>query len=298
VIEHSFNSKTRGIAIRELQLCVESSGLNAVGKKGMLVTAKGFSEESMPENKALYLELIETIILKMNGDMNKFFKVCGSSALSRRSKDTIATRMAKSGTGTDLSQNASLRQSSGSSTTRSRTPLTQTMSRTTPSEDNEGPFKFSYGSNGTKSSGESVESRASLSDDILNKREASSGAAASLRERLRQIRDKHVQEGDSSSELPTNGQSSRAVAAPTSCPLYNEIMESVEIVLGEPTPLLEINEIFTKALICLRQLHSSLSNSNNDSTGTDPALLKELRQYIHYKVPEVVKLLTRYVLNF
>ena len=265
-----------------------------------MVTAKGFSEENLPENKALYLELIETIILKMNGDTNKYFKICGSSTLSRRSRDSIDARMAKAGTGTgsDGPHNASLKkQSPESSPPLTRTPSAHIMSRAVPTEDNEGPFKFSYAPNGTKiqSPGDSVESKNSLPDDIVNRREASSGAAASLRERLRQIRDKHAQEGDPTGDSPSNVQSSRSVAAPISCPLYNEIVDTVEILLGEPTPLLEVNEIFTKALICLRQLHSSLSNNSNDSTGTDPALLKKLRQHLHYKVPEVVKLLTRYV---
>jgi len=304
VIENSSNSKTRGIATRELQVCVQSSGLNAIGKKGILVTAKAFSEENLPENKAFYLDLIETVILKMNSDTNKYFKICGSSALSGKARDAIGARMAKASTGTNEVRSTNSRQSLGSSAGRSRTSQPQTMTRATPSEDNEGPFKFSYASNGDKieSPGGSMESRASLSDDMVNKREASSGAAASLRERLRQIRDKHAQEGDSSKDAgfrasPSNGQSSRSIIAPTTCPLYDEIVGAVETLLGEPTPLLEINDSFTKALICLRQLHSSLSNNSNDSTGTDPALLKELRQYLHYKVPETVKLLTRYVIS-
>ncbi len=31
----------------------------------------------------------------MNGDINKYFKICGSTALSRKSKDLIEERMAK-----------------------------------------------------------------------------------------------------------------------------------------------------------------------------------------------------------
>ena len=305
VIENSSNSKTRGIATRELQVCVQSSGLNAIGKKGILVTAKAFSEENMPENKMLYLDLIETVILKMNSDTNKYFNICGSSALSGKARDAIGARMAKASTVTNEGRSSNSRQSLGSSAVRSRTSQPQTLTtRSTSSEDNEGPFKFSYASNGDKinSSGGSLESRASLSDEMVNKREASSGAAASLRERLRQIRDKHTHEGDSSKDLgfrasPSNGQSSRSIIAPTACPLYDEIVGTVEALLGEPTPLLEINDSFTKALICLRQLHSTLSNSSNDSTGTDPALLQELLQYLHYKVPETVKLLTRCVIS-
>ncbi len=57
------------------------------------------------------------------------------------------------------------------------------------------------------------------------------------------------------------------------------------------------DEKFTETLVCLRQLHSSLSNNGNAGTGTDPALLKDLRAPLQRKIPFCVKLLTR-VLEF
>lgn len=95
MIESTINAKTRGIAIRELRFCVESRGLNGIGKKGLQVQAKSFSEENLLENKGFHLDLIQAIILKMNGDINKYFKICGSTALSRKSKDLMEERMAK-----------------------------------------------------------------------------------------------------------------------------------------------------------------------------------------------------------
>ena len=95
MIESTINAKTRGIAIRELRFCVESCGLNGIGKKGLQVQAKSFSEENLLENKGFHLDLIQAIIFKMNGDINKYFKICGSTALSRKSKDLIEERMAK-----------------------------------------------------------------------------------------------------------------------------------------------------------------------------------------------------------
>ena len=95
MIESTINAKTRGIAIRELRFCVESCGLNGIGKRGLQVQAKSFSEENLLENKGFHLDLIQAIILKMNGDINKYFKICGSTALSRKSKDLIEERMAK-----------------------------------------------------------------------------------------------------------------------------------------------------------------------------------------------------------
>lgn len=71
----------------------------------------------------------------------------------------------------------------------------------------------------------------------------------------------------------------------------------METLLSEPTPLLDMDETFTETLVYLRQLHSSLSNNGNASTGTDPALLKDLRAPLQRKIPFCVKLLTR-VLEF
>ena len=66
MIESTINAKTRGIAIRELRFCVESRVLNGIGKKGLQVQAKSFSEENLLENKGFHLDLIQAIILKMN----------------------------------------------------------------------------------------------------------------------------------------------------------------------------------------------------------------------------------------
>ena len=103
VIENSTTPKTRGLAIRECRMCVECVGLGAVGKKGILLIAKSFSEESFTENKALFLDLIEAIISKMNGDIKKFLKLCGSAHLSSKAKDSIEKRMLKR-SNTEISQ--------------------------------------------------------------------------------------------------------------------------------------------------------------------------------------------------
>ena len=219
----------------------------------------------------------------MNGDTSKYFKICGSTALSIKARDAIEQRLVK-----------------GPSSPR-RTPASISSASKTPSQENievvdeDGPFKFSFNTAGSK---DSEGSRVSLPEGMTQRREASSGAAASLRHRLQQIRDKHVGGGDVGDELnefmtSNIDHSTKSIDPPEPCPLYDEIVQSVEALLGEPTPLLEINDQFTKALVSLRQLHSSLSNSNNDSTGTNPQLLLQLKEYLQYKVANTVKLLTR-----
>lgn len=327
VIENSTNTKARGIATRELQVCVESCGLNGIGKKGIQVTAKSFSDENLPENKALFLDLIEVIISKMNGDTNKYFKICGPP-LSKKAKDTIEARMTKSDSSASKTTprqpdvkrvpSSSGRRSIAPTDSRATTPpepisshqaelpalnlksTENTMHQSKSNRDVDGPFRFSFNSGESATSPSSVGMTKVPSEELLSKREASSGAAASLRERLRQIRDKHKQDGDSATdasfpEPPSerSGSASNIVVVP--CPLYDDIIKTVETLLGELTPLVEIDDKFTNGLIGLRQLHSSLSNSHSDSTGTDPKLLQELRLHVENKVPDCVKILTRYV---
>ncbi len=305
VIENTVNSKTRGVVIRQLRICVEKCGLNGIGKKGIQVLAKSFSDENMLENKAFHLDLIQAIISKMNGDTKRYFKVCGSTALSKKAKDMIEERMAKvvinnesqhdhkhSSKELPSSIGEKLLPSPNHTVDETEEVLAQELD--TDGNGVDGPFKFSFGTV-EPSSVSKAASPVSFSgfSQASTQRDSSSGAAANLRERLRSIRDKHKQDGESvSTEV-------RAADAQVKrmCPLYNHIVDTVELLLAEPTPLLDMDETFTKALVCLRQMHSSLSASGNDSTGTDPALLKDLRHHVHYNVPACVKLLTR-VLEF
>jgi len=290
VLEHTTNSKAKGIAIRELQTCVELNGLPSVSKKGILVVAKGFMEENIPDNRTYYLDLIETIVMKMNGDVGKFFKICGSTMLSRKDKDIIEARIARSKSKIIASHEKNAGSSpKGSSTTTVYSPHLDPTS----TDEHEGPFKFSFGSKP-----EVTRTSFQMEGDVNRSTDAPSGAAASLRERLRQIRDKHSQDDGvlKDYDIPLQSQHLLRISShPVSCKLYDDIAQAVGTVLQQPTPLLEINESFTKALIGLRQLHSSLSNSKNDSTGTNPILLDELHQFLYGKVPETVEMLTRYV---
>uniref|UniRef100_A0A7S3Q8W0 TOG domain-containing protein n=1 Tax=Chaetoceros debilis TaxID=122233 RepID=A0A7S3Q8W0_9STRA len=323
VLEKSSNSKTRVIAANGIQDCVDSCGLPGVGKKGLQLIAKAFSDETMPENKAAYLDAIEAIVDKMNGDTNKYFKVCGSTNLSRNAKEAIEKRI-NSG-----SSNKSMKRQSvgGKALRRPLAPSDVQRVNSSPQPDMEqerefpaldlqpstdanegdmmnaeavdGPFTFSFQSNSRDDGATSTQpiiERVGRTSLLPDDRDSNSGAAASLRERLKHIRDKHRQEVDITGVgLPISTQESSSLAS--SCPLYDEIVKHVNILLSEPTPLREMNAKFTNALIGLRQFHSSLSNNNSDSTGTDPKLLQDLRKYLHRKVPECVGILTR-VLEF
>jgi hypothetical protein len=95
LIEKSPHAKTRGLAYVECTECVDGVGLNAIGKKGVLLASKAMSTESLPENKAALLELMLTILDKMNGDIEKLARICGPSHLSDKSKSLLEERYSK-----------------------------------------------------------------------------------------------------------------------------------------------------------------------------------------------------------
>lgn len=95
VVERTHHAKTRGLAMKECQSCVEKCGLDGIGKKGIQVTAKSFSEETLTENKTIGLDLIVVIIERMGGDLHKFARLCGNSNLSDKAKGLIEERWTK-----------------------------------------------------------------------------------------------------------------------------------------------------------------------------------------------------------
>lgn len=101
LIESSSNAKARVMACKECCACVESLGLSGIGKKGVLVAAKSLSEEKLPENRNALLDLMELILPRMNGDMQRFVRICGPN-LSDKARVLIEERL-KKGTANDSS---------------------------------------------------------------------------------------------------------------------------------------------------------------------------------------------------
>lgn len=320
VIENSSTPKARGLAIRECQMCVETVGLSAVGKKGILSIAKSFSEETLIENKTLFLDLIEVIIGKMSWDLKKFLKLCGTAYLSSKARESIEKRVSKRNKEplkpSKLQQAIVGRRLSSAPHTpgdASRKEKMSTMQREVETdlhhrarnEGNEGPFKFSFNSRRPNSHGLSTSESAShidsatvISEEITFKREANSGAAASLRERLKQIRDRHQPDHENgTSPIPDSlqfvGGDEASPTPPNPNTLLRSIMEDVDDLLSQNIPLGRNTEKSTVALIGLRKMHASLSNGSTDSTGTDPIILAQLRGEIASKTSFCVFKLAR-----
>lgn len=326
VIENASNSKTRVIAARECRRSVEKCGLSGIGKKGIQTTARILSEEHIAENKVAYLDLIETIVSKMNGDVQKYAKICGSSNLSIKAKEMVDSRMKKVGehssqaprrqslrpksvtrrsistssgltarsipnsvnTGDSLDEKPSLKLEIGNHAIPNSKGYEHEI--TVPNGDATGPFTFSFNKPAENAStgGSPSSYKGMLSEEYVTKRDATSGAAASLRERLQQIRDKNKSEREetlrfhSSQRTPSEQEH-----------LFYSIMDDVDNLLNQPTPLGQDNKLTSIALVGLRKLHASLTAGTSQNTNTDPAVLQELRKIVKSKVSFCVEKLTR-----
>lgn len=96
VVEASSLPMARLLASRECYVCVEKIGLSGIGKRGTLAVAKALSEEKLMENRTAYLDLMELLLSRMNGDMQRFARICGSS-LSPKARDLLEERVKNGG---------------------------------------------------------------------------------------------------------------------------------------------------------------------------------------------------------
>jgi hypothetical protein len=94
IIESSPYPKARLLACKECQVCVEKIGLSGVGKRGVLAMAKSLSEENLQENRNALVELVSILVLRMNGDIQRFTRICGPS-LSGKARTLIEERLKK-----------------------------------------------------------------------------------------------------------------------------------------------------------------------------------------------------------
>jgi hypothetical protein len=94
IIERSAHAKARVMACQIGLDCVEKTGLAGIGKKGVTSTAKMLSEETIPENRAAALDLMEVILSKMNGEIQRLARICGPN-LSEKAREMVEERWQK-----------------------------------------------------------------------------------------------------------------------------------------------------------------------------------------------------------
>ncbi|CAB9516410.1 Cytoskeleton-associated protein 5 [Seminavis robusta] len=91
VLSKATQGKARVSACHDCCMCVEHLGLSGIGKKGVLVAAKALSDETLSENRSACLDLMELVLSRMNGDIQRLAKICGSS-LSEKARRLIEER--------------------------------------------------------------------------------------------------------------------------------------------------------------------------------------------------------------
>lgn len=94
LIEGSSHPHARFLACRECFECVEKIGLSGIGKKGVLAAAKSLSNETLQENRSALLDLMELLVTRMNGDMQRFSRICGPN-LSGQARALLEERINK-----------------------------------------------------------------------------------------------------------------------------------------------------------------------------------------------------------
>ena len=92
VIEGSSHPKARFLACKECHDCVEKIGLSGIGKRGVLVAAKALSEEKLQENRNALVDLMVLLVSRMNGDMQRFIRICGT-ALSAKARSLMEEQL-------------------------------------------------------------------------------------------------------------------------------------------------------------------------------------------------------------
>lgn len=94
VIEGSSQAKARMYACRSCIDCIEKIGLAGIGKKGVLVAARALSKETLVETRAASLDLMELILVKMNSDLQRLVKICGSN-LNDKGRQLLEERVSR-----------------------------------------------------------------------------------------------------------------------------------------------------------------------------------------------------------
>lgn len=272
VIDRSAHVKAQILACALGSQCVDSAGLAAIGKKGVLGAAKFLSEDPSRQRHAA-LDLLTCIVTKMNNDIPKLSKICGnnlsdkgrkmvedwvkSSKIAGKSEVTEPTAM--SNIASELPR-LSLRQN----------PPTIKYAVPKPTTHEEGVVDDLF----VFSSGQSFDSSDSFprSDHKLaGISQGSTSAAAALRARLMKIREKGAATSQTFEPFPQTTNLGESTEKRRQIePIYIHISYFRDL-LQKETPVNEADSSVEKAIGSLRIFHNVLA-------GKDGSLLNISKQ--------------------
>jgi hypothetical protein len=282
VLDKSSHVKAKIFACEIGSECVDSAGLAAIGKKGMLGAAKFLSEEPSRGQRHPALDLLVGIVIKMNNDVQKLSKICGTN-LSDKGRKMLEERLKNHAIPARtevLDSEPTVTPSIASELPRlslrqtSPTPKYVVSKPTTSEGVVSDLFVFS-----SKQSFESNDSfpLGTADDKPAQIAQSSSSAAASLRARLMKIREKGVTAAIPTSQPLEN--SSRALGSHESSRekprqiehIHSHITYFRDLLQKQP-PINEDDASIANAISSLRIFHNVLaakdgSISKHDSSG-------------------------------
>ena len=290
------------------------------------MAAKSLSEEKVAENRMAALALMETILSRMNGDLQRLTRICGAN-LSDKALKLLQERWAKReskaahppstqrrtkpptntpprdshaptpsnrempGTPSSLYDELpalSLRQGSAQETAGMTTP------RSGVAIEASDVFSFPRKDRAMVGESESPKTTEQKANHVSDTEDADgAGAAASLRARLLRIREKSTTAEDNGvepGEVPDSiDETQRELFS--SEQLQDE-MDVIRSLLAKPGPVAEDDPLLVDGIDVLKKFHAALSRQNT-SSGFPEEFLAQLRECIASNMDSVVEQLTQ-----
>ena len=305
VFERSVQARARALGFSMCRDCVATAGLSGIGRKGTVLAADQLSKESLTETKSAALDLMEEVVLKMDGDINRLVKICGSS-LSDQARLDIEDRIRKASMPKESSPQSISRQDSNRSFDFPvRTPdrrTSRSMIQETPEDelpalslreklqgvsdrrknagDNSsvasGPFAFSSSpSEAGHNSGPMASSSSVSGETFATNGTESFGTAASLRARLLKIKQKNQEDRSqvTSSKLVKDFDDITQIASEGDPrEEYKRIVSHIKSLLHRRGPLQEDDADITLTTRSLKKVHTALTSKTGDRAEGAPTL--------------------------
>lgn len=329
VIESSPHARAKAQACQTCIECIQKTGLVGFGKKGVLATAKMLSHDTTMHRVAA-LDLLETILLKMNGDITRLVRICGPNLSDKarqlleerwyksQSRDTSFSHVSTGSPGHRLQPGSPQKAIRVNFQREERQPdIFDELPRLTLREVGKEPakpsprkkisedisnepyvFTFSVGKSTTSDymDEESAETSAGTASNFFNTTEIEpSGAAAALRARLLKIREKSkIPDMGNRAEIrdPVFADSEMMVQKRVG---FDEAMNSIRILLKQPTPVSENNSYVEACIESLKIVHASISTDLYTTVDLSDVQLTDIRRRLAQNVDNTIGLLRWYV---
>lgn len=277
VMERSSHAKARVLCFQTSIDCLEKEGLAALGKKGVLVAAKSLSDETVSENRLAALDLLEVVLSKMSGDMQRLVRICGPN-LSEKARHLLEER--RNEKEADSRPTTTSPNNEASHLRMSESPRDHLPSFSLRDTNREDPVASGH-----------------QPDSQTTKQNRSTGGAADLRARLLKIREKStayepmeetVNQGsfvdEDIVESPQRDNEEEVFSRGIAC--LNEILSA------EP-PLNEEDMRLSESIETLKRFHAALSKQQHPSAGLQVIELINLRDIITANLNTTIESLTQ-----